>query len=131
MMLAKAILAGSVLTAISSVALAQGTPPIKETPPPPGVETGLVTVVNRLDGTVVIEPTKDSKAGAKGAATNDAAAKAAAEKAAAEKAAAEDAMAQRFKIKSSLIEGVHAGDKVKFSVTDTDGTKTITKIDAD
>jgi len=131
MMLAKTILAGAVLTAISSIALAQGTPPLKETPPPLGVETGLVTVVNRLDGTVMIEPVKDNKAGAKSAAANDPAAKAAAEKAAAEKAAAEDATAQNFKIKSNLIENVHAGDKVKFSVTDADGAKTITKIDAD
>lgn len=128
-MLAKSILAGSVFTAISSVALAQGTPPIKVTPPPAGMETGLVTVVNRLDGSVVIEPTKDSKPGAKSA--DDAAAKAAAEKAAVEKMAAEDATAQRFKIKSDLIENVHAGDKVKFSVTETNGAKTITKVDAD
>ena len=129
MMLAKAILAGAMLTAINSVALAQGTQPIKETPTPPGMETGVVTVVNRLDGTVVIEPTKGS---VKSTDANDAAAKAAAEKAAAEKAAAAaEASAEHLKIKHDLIDGVHAGDKVKFSVADTDGTKTITKIDAD
>ena len=124
----KAILAGSILVALGSAALAQGSQPIKQTPLPPGVQTGVVTVVNRLNGTVVIEPTKDS---AKSADATDAAAKAAAEKAATEKAAAEEAAAEHFKIKSGLIDGVHAGDKVKFSVADTDGTKTITKIDAD
>ncbi|MBN9007687.1 MAG: copper-binding protein [Rhizobiales bacterium] len=128
MMLMKTIMTGSILAVIGSAALAQGSQPIKQTPLPPGMQTGVVTVVNRLNGTVVIEPTKDS---AKSANATDAAAKAAAEKAATEKAAAEQAAAEHFKIKSDLIEHVHAGDKVKFSVADTDGTKTITKIDAD
>jgi len=124
MALAKIILAGSMLTAISSVALGQGTQPIKEAPPPaPGTQTGLVTVVNRLDGTVVVEPTKDS------ANPNAAAAEAAAEKAAAQKAAAAEASAEHLKIKRDLIDGVHAGDKIKFSVSDSNGAKTITKID--
>lgn len=133
MALTKIVLAGAMLTALSSVALAQGTPPLKETPPPPpGMQTGVVRIVNRLNGTVVIEPTKDS---AKNANPNAAAAKAAAEKAAekatAEKAAAEQASAERWKIKRELIDGVHAGDRVKFSVSETNGTKTITKIEAD
>jgi hypothetical protein len=127
MALAKIILAGSMLTAISSVALGQGTQPIKEAPPPaPGTQTGLVTVVNRLDGTVVVEPTKDS---ANSANPNAAAAEAAAEKAAAQKAAAAEASAEHLKIKRDLIDGVHAGDKIKFSVSDSNGAKTITKID--
>jgi hypothetical protein len=118
------------LIAIDSVALAQGTQPTKETPPPPGTQAGLVTVVNRVDGTIVIEPTKGG-ATAKSADATDAAAKAAAEKAAAEKvAAAEEASSEHFKIKRDLIDGVHAGDKVTFSVSDTDGAKTITKIEA-
>jgi hypothetical protein len=133
MALTKIILAGSILTALGSVALGQGTPPLKEAPPPPpGMQTGRVTIVDRLTGTVVIEPTKDS---AKNANPNAAAAKAAAEKAAekaaAEKAAAEEASAERLKIKRELIDGVHAGDKVKFTVSETNGTKTITKIEAD
>jgi hypothetical protein len=130
MMLAKAILASAMLTTISSVALAQGTQPIKETPPPPGMQTGVVTVVNRLDGTVVIEPTKGSATNAKSAEAAEAAKKAAAEKAAAERAA-EEASAEHLKIKHDLLDGVHAGDKIKFSVTETNGTKTITKIEAD
>lgn len=125
MMLTKALLTGSILVAVGSAALAQGSQPIKQTPLPPGVQTGVVTIVNRLNGTVVIEPTKDSPK------TADAAAKAAAEKAAAEKAAAEAATAQHFKVKSGLIDSVHAGDKIKFSVADTNGTKTITKIEPD
>ena len=129
MALAKIILAGSMLTALSSVALGQATQPIKEaSPPPPGMQTGVVTVVNRLNGTVVVEPTNDS---AKNANPNDAAAEAAAEKAAAEKAAAAEASAERMKIKRELIDGVHAGDKIKFSVSETNGAKTITKIEAD
>jgi len=129
MALAKIILAGTMLTALGSVALGQGTPPLKEAPPPPpGVQTGVVRVVNRLNGTVVIEPTKES---AKSANPDAAAAKAAAEKAAAEKAAAAEASAEHLKIKRELIDGVHAGDKVKFSVSESNGTKTITKIDAD
>lgn len=127
MKLARMSLTVSMLTVISSVALAQGTQPTKETPPPPGMQAGLVTVVNRVDGSVVIEPTKSADA-------NDAAAKAAAEKAAAEKAAAAetaaDASSEHFKIKQDLIGDVHAGDKVKFSTSDTDGSKTITKIEA-
>ncbi|MGB5902803.1 MAG: hypothetical protein WBF99_05220 [Xanthobacteraceae bacterium] len=133
MALTKIVLAGAMLAAFGSVALGQGTPPLKETaPPPPGTQTGVVRIVNRLNGTVVIEPTKDS---AKNANPNAAAAKAAAEKAAekaaAEKAAAEEASAERWKIKRELIDGVHAGDKVKFTVSETNGTKTITKIEAD
>lgn len=127
MALAKIVLAGLMFTAPGSVALGQGTQPLKEAPPPPpGMQTGLVTVVNRLTGTVVIEPTKDSAKNA-----NDAAAKAAAEKAAAEKAAAAEASAEHLKIKRDLIDGVHAGDRIKFSVSETNGTKTITKIEAD
>jgi len=129
MALTKIVLAGAMLTALGSVALGQGTPPLKEaSPPPPGTQTGVVRIVNRLNGTVVIEPTKDS---AKNANPTDAAAKAAAEKAAAEKAAAAEASAERLKIKRELIDGVHAGDKIKFSVSETNGAKTITKIEAD
>lgn len=132
MALAKIVLAGAMLTALGSVALGQGTPPLKETPPPPpGMQTGVVRIVNRLNGTVVIEPTKDSAKNANPDAAAKAAAEKAAEKAAAEKAAAEEASAQRWKIKRELIDGVHAGDRVKFSVSETNGTKTITKIEAD
>jgi hypothetical protein len=127
MPLSKIVLAGAMLTAINSVALSQGTPPLKEAPPPPGLQTGVVTVVNRLNGTVVIEPTKDS---AKGTNPNPAADKATAEKAAADKAA-EKASAEHLKIKRELIDGVHAGDKVKFSVSESNGAKTITKIEVD
>ena len=76
----KIVVAGALLTALGSVAWGQGTPPLKETPPSSsGMQTGVVRIVNRLNGTVVIEPTKDS---AKNANPDAAAAKAAAEKAA-------------------------------------------------
>ena len=85
MKLTKMFIGGAMLMAVSSAAFAQGTEPTKVTPPAqptPDMQAGLVTVVNRMDGSVVIEPTQSAQA-------NDAAAKAAAEKAAAEKAAAE------------------------------------------
>ena len=126
MVLTRIVLAGCMLAALGSVALGQGTQPLKEAPPPPGMKTGVVTVVNRLDGTVVIEPTKEAAKD-----PNAAAAKAAAQKAAAEKAAAAAASAERLKIKRDLIDGVHAGDKIKFSVSESKGTKTVTKIEPD
>jgi hypothetical protein len=115
MRLAKMILAGSMLTVISSaalaqssVALAQATQPTQETAPPPGTQKGLVTVVNRLSNTIAIEPTQsDSKEASGGRSSN------------------------QFKIDHKLSETVHAGDKVKFSVSDSGDPKTITKIETE
>ena len=132
MKLTKMFFGGAMLMAVSSASFAQGTEPTKVTPPAqatPDMQAGLVTVVNRMDGSVVIEPTQSAQA-------NDAAAKAAAEKAAAEKAAAEklaaaeEASSKQFKINKDLIDNVHVGDRVKFSTSETDNAKTITKIEA-
>ncbi len=127
MILAKMILAGSLFAIVGATASAQATPPTQQTP---SAETrkGLVTVVNRLNGTIAIREEQDDK-GNEGDKENKAKEK---EK---DKADVEDAATQ-FKIDHKLSESVHAGDKVKFSVRDggdpkTSTEKTITKIEVD
>ncbi len=127
MILAKMILAGSLFAIVGATASAQATPPTQQTP---SAETrkGLVTVVNRLNGTIAIREEQDDK-GKEGDKENKAKEK---EK---DKADVEDAATQ-FKIDHKLSELVHAGDKVKFSVRDggdpkTSTEKTITKIEVD
>jgi hypothetical protein len=134
MRLAKLILAGSALTIVSAMASAQTTPAIKETPPPPGAQKGLVTVVNRLDNTIAIRAEQDNKDGAK-APDKTKPDEAKPDDAKSDGAKAEGATTQ-FKIDHKLSETVHAGDKVKFSVSDggdpkTDTEKTITKIETE
>lgn len=134
MRLAKIILAGSALTIVSAMASAQTTPAIKETPPPPGTQKGLVTVVNRLDNTIAIRAEQDNKDGAK-APDKTKPDEAKPDDAKSDGAKAEGATTQ-FKIDHKLSETVHAGDKVKFSVSDsgdpkTNTEKTITKIEAE
>src|SRR6187455_1302937 len=127
MILAKMILAGSLFAIVGATASAQATPPTQQTP---SAETrkGLVTVVNRLNGTIAIREEQDDK-GNEGDKENKAKEK---QK---DKADVEDAATQ-FKIDHKLSEAVHAGDKVKFSVRDggdpkTSTEKTITKIEVD
>lgn len=127
MILAKMILAGSLFAIVGATASAQATPPTQQTP---SAETrkGLVTVVNRLNGTIAIREEQDDK-GKEGDKENKAKEK---EK---DKADVEDAATQ-FKIDHKLSESVHAGDKVKFSVKDggdpkTSTDKTITKIEVE
>jgi hypothetical protein len=140
MRLAKIILAGFALTFIGATAHAQKTPAIKETPPPPGTHKGLVTVVDRLNGTIAIRAEPDAAKDA--AKTPDAAkapdgAKAEGEKVEPPKAEATkpeakaDGPTEQFKIDIKLSETVHAGDKVKYSVSDSGDPKTITKIEAE
>jgi Cu/Ag efflux protein CusF len=96
MKLAKILMAGTAaLTIVSSAALAQQT------------QTGTVTLVDRISGTVVIE---QSQSGTVGAGTGGA--------------------AEEFKMKdAAALDAVHAGDRVSFSASQSGGTKTITKID--
>jgi Cu/Ag efflux protein CusF len=68
--------------------------------------TGTVTIVDRLNNTVAIRPAQDGTVGAN---TGGA--------------------AVAFGAKGVSLENVHAGDKVKYSATETDGAKTITKIE--
>jgi hypothetical protein len=128
MILAKIILAGSLFAIVGATASAQATPPTQQTPAAAETRKGLVTVVNRLNGTIAIREEQDDK-GKEGDKENKAKEK---EKG---KADVEDAATQ-FKIDHKLSELVHAGDKVKFSVRDggdpkTSTEKTITKIEVD
>lgn len=69
--------------------------------------TGTVTVIDRMNGSITIQQVQSGTVGANnGGAT------------------------EQFKIQSKLLDAVHAGDKVTFSVNEAGGAKTITKIDA-
>jgi Cu/Ag efflux protein CusF len=94
MRLARFILAASMLTPIGSVAMAQE------------AQTGTVTTIDRIGGTITIEQPQGGTVGG----TNT-------------------GVAQQFKAQASQLENVHAGDKIKFSVSETGGKKTITKIE--
>jgi Cu/Ag efflux protein CusF len=94
MTLAKMVLAGSMLTVISSVTLAQQ------------ALTGTVTTIDRISGTIAIQQTQSGTVGANtGGAT------------------------EQFKVQDGMLNTLHAGDKVTFSVSETGGTKTITKLE--
>ena len=94
MRLAKTIMAGCMITAISSVALAQQ------------ALTGMVTTIDRINGTIAIQQTQSGTVGANaGGAT------------------------EQFKVQDGMLNPLHAGDKVTFSVSETGGTKTITKLE--
>jgi Cu/Ag efflux protein CusF len=94
MKLAKMVLTGAVLAAISSAALAQQ------------ALTGTVTTINRIAGTIAIQQTPSGTVGANaGGAT------------------------EQFKIQESMLDALHAGDKVTFTVGEGSPTKTITKIE--
>ena len=95
MKIAKIILAGTAaLTIIGSAALAQQ------------ALTGMITKLNRINGTIAIQQTQSGTIGAN---TGGA--------------------AEEFKVQDGLsLETVHAGDKVTFSAMEKDGIKTITKL---
>ncbi len=94
MKLARMMLAGAMLTAVSSAALAQQS------------LTGTVTTIDRIHGTVAIQQTQSGTVGAN---TGGA--------------------AEQFKAQEGLLSTLHAGDKGTFSLTDSGGTKTITKFE--
>jgi copper binding protein CusF len=94
MRLARIILAGSVLAALGSTALAQQ------------ALTGTVTTINRISGTIAIRQTQSGTVGAN---TGGA--------------------VEQFKAQESLLDMVHAGDSVTFTVGADGPTKTITKIE--
>jgi Cu/Ag efflux protein CusF len=69
--------------------------------------TGTITEINRLTNTIAI---RQGQNGTVGANTGGA--------------------AEEFKIGSGIsLEGLHAGDRVSFTASGSDGTKTITKVD--
>jgi hypothetical protein len=72
--------------------------------------TGTVTMLNRINGTITIQLTQgDTESATVGANTGGA--------------------AELFKVQAGMLTALHAGDKVTFSVSETGGTKTITKIE--
>ena len=97
---AKMMVAGLLaLTALSSTSLAQQ-----------GL-TGTVTRIDRLDGTVSIQLQKpQNQGGTVGANTG----------------AAEEL---KTKVQGNLLNTLHAGDRVKFSITDAGGAKTISNLE--
>ena len=109
---ASIILAGLAALSLGSAASAQQS------------QTGTVTRIDRLDGTVAIKlqrtPTQSGTVG-----TNTGGAKT--------DGAKTDGPAEELKTKvqGNLLDTLHAGDRVKFSLTDADGTKTITNVERD
>jgi acetyl-CoA carboxylase carboxyltransferase component len=107
MNLTKLILAGTMLAAIPSMTLAQQSSPVASQPSARQAPTGMVTTIDRINGTIVIRQTQDGTVGA-----NDG-----------------GATEQQFSAAAGLLENVHAGDKVTYAVSESGGKKTITKID--
>jgi Cu/Ag efflux protein CusF len=72
---------------------------------------GTITGINRLTGTVAITPTQSGTVGSNAPASAP-------------------APAEQFNVKDgALLDGVHAGDRVTYSVAEPGGVKTITKLD--
>jgi Cu/Ag efflux protein CusF len=70
---------------------------------------GLITKIDRLNSTISIQQVQSGTVGANGGGATS--------------------PAQEFKAKDAgMLESVHAGDRVSFSTADTNGTKTITKL---
>ena len=68
--------------------------------------TGIVTKIDRLSGTISLQQTQSGTVGAAGGAM------------------------QEYKVpKGQSLEDFHAGDKVTFTTSDSDGGKTISKLD--
>jgi len=72
---------------------------------------GTITGINRLTGTVAITPTQSGTVGSNAPASGPAA-------------------SEEFKVKDrALLDAVHAGDRVTYTVAETGDVKTITKLD--
>jgi hypothetical protein len=69
--------------------------------------TGTITRIDRLNGTIAIRQPQSGTVGANGGGVTD----------------------QQFKAATALLDNVHAGDRIGFTVSETGGNKTITKID--
>ena len=93
MTFARMMLAATMALSLGSAALAQQ------------AQTGTVTQVNRLNGTVAIRQTQSGTVGAAPGA------------------------AEEYKAPSASLDILHAGDRVSFTASETSGVKTITKID--
>ena len=91
--IAKFVLAGTVVMSLGTAALAQQ------------ALTGIVTQVDRINGTVAIRQTQSGTVGTSPSA------------------------AEEYKAPGVPLDSFHAGDGVKYSATENGGVKTITKID--
>jgi Cu/Ag efflux protein CusF len=68
--------------------------------------TGTVTTIDRINGTIAIQQAQNGTVGSNtGGAT------------------------EQFKVQDGMLNTLHAGDKVTLSVSETGGTKTITKLE--
>jgi Cu/Ag efflux protein CusF len=70
--------------------------------------TGTVTTIDRISGTIAIRQTQSGTVGG----------------------SAGGATEQQFKAPQGTLEKIHAGDRVTFSVTESGGKNTITKIES-
>jgi Cu/Ag efflux protein CusF len=70
--------------------------------------TGTVTTIDRISGTIAIRQTQSGTVGA----------------------SAGGATEQQFKAPQGTLEKIHAGDRVTFSVSESGGKNTITKIES-
>jgi hypothetical protein len=68
--------------------------------------TGTVTTIDRINGTIAIQQTQSGTVGANGGGATE-----------------------RLKVQDGMLNTLHAGDKVMVSVSETGGTKTITKLE--
>lgn len=68
--------------------------------------SGLVTVVDRTTGEIVVKREEGGTVGSSGA-----------------------AVAEKFKLRDGIPESLHAGEKVTISYTESNGLKTATKVD--
>jgi Cu/Ag efflux protein CusF len=95
-------IAGMILAATAALSIAGTSAALAQQP-----RTGLVTRIDRISGTITIKDMPEGTTGANaGAATEE------------------------FKVQDGArLNAVHAGDRVTFAVSETPGTKTITKID--
>jgi Cu/Ag efflux protein CusF len=68
--------------------------------------TGTITKVDRINGTIAIQQAPSGTVGASSGAAID-----------------------EFKLQGSMLEALHAGDRVTYSISEVSGKKTISKID--
>jgi Cu/Ag efflux protein CusF len=68
--------------------------------------TGTVTTIDRINGTIAIQQTQSGTVGANTAGATE-----------------------QFKAPDGMLNTLHAGDKVTLSVSETGGTKTVTKLE--
>ena len=74
--------------------------------------TGMITQINRLSSTIAIQPVQKATVGTVGTSAGNAV-----------------GPVQEFKAKdAAMLDSVHAGDRVTFATSESNGTKTLTKL---